>query len=154
MATDQYPQRNHNIPMKESALDAARAKLNPGSPGPGTRSPNAPYDGKGSRREVRPGEWVDDRVIIIGGPASPSEGTPPDLRKGKALPTFDPGKIYHVTLGQACVFAGRTLTPANVFYMTGDTCLDPAVNPCITDAVVYEDIPVEPDAPPSMAPKP
>jgi hypothetical protein len=152
MATDQYPQRNHNMPMDERALEAARARLNPGSAG--TPMTPAPTDGKGSRRQVRPGEWVDDRVIKIGGPASPSEGKPPELRKGKALPTFDPGKIYNVTLAEACVFAGRTLTPANVFYMTGDTCLDPGVNPHIADAVVYEDIPVEPDAPPSMAPKP
>jgi hypothetical protein len=151
MATDQYPQRNVNMPMDEDALAAARAKLDPGSPGPGPM-PNAPHDGKGSRRQVRPGEWIDDRVIVIGGPASPSEDSPPDLKPSeRALPTFAAGKVYQVTLGKACTFAGRVLSPAKEYQMTGETCLDPEVQPCIVDAVELGDTPTSPDVAPSAA---
>jgi hypothetical protein len=154
MATDKYPQRNVNMPMDDEALAAARARLDPGSTysGGSVPMPSAPQDGKGSRRQIRPGEWVDDRVIVIGGPASPSADTPPEWKKGgKTLPTFDPVKAYQVTLGKACMFAGRILAPAKDYQMTGDTCLDPAVNPCIVDAVELGDIPVPPDVAPSQA---
>jgi hypothetical protein len=151
MATDQYPQRNVNMPMDEAALRAARAKLDPGvGSGP---MPSTPQDGKGSRREIRKGEWIDDRVIVIGGPASPSEDSPPDLPKKseRALPTFTAGKAYQVTLGKACIFAGRVLSPAKAYQMTGETCLDPEVQPCIVDAVELGDTPTSPDVAPSAA---
>lgn len=153
MATDQYPQRNVNMPMDEAAVAAARARLNPGVPqGP---MPIAPQDGKGSRREVRKGEWVDDRVIVIGGPASPSKDSPPEPEVGgRALPTFTAGKAYQVTLGKACTFAGRVLAPAKSYQMTGETCLDPEVQPCIIDAVELGDTPVDPDIAPSSAKQP
>jgi hypothetical protein len=157
MATKEYPQRNVNMPMDPAALAAARAKLDPGVPGPSNSQPmpNAPHDGKGSRREVRKGEWIDDRVIVIGGPASPSEDSPPELkeRDSKALPTFASGKAYQVTLGKSCVFAGRVLSPAKAYQMTGATCLDPEVNPCIVEAVELGDVPVEPDVAPSQGRK-
>jgi hypothetical protein len=152
MATDKYPQQNHNIPMSDQAVDAVRqARLNPGSTGP----VQAPVSGKGSKRDVRPGEWIDDRVIEIGGPASPSDGDPPQPRgmSGKALPTFTAGRVYDVTLGKSCVFAGRTLSPSMKFQMTGETCLDPAVQPCIIDAVELGSTPVDPDVAPSSAKK-
>jgi hypothetical protein len=151
MATEQYPNRNVNMPMDESAVAAARARLNPGIPnGP---MPLAPHDGKGSRREVRKGEWVDDRIINIGGPSSPSKDSPPELPKkgGRALPTFTAGMVYQVILGKACMFAGRALSPAKSYQMTGETCLDPAVQPCILDAVELGATPVDPDVVPSGA---
>ena len=150
MATDQYPQRNVNMPMDEKALAHARAKLDPGVPGPSDSGPyNAP-NGKGSRRQVRPGEWIDDRVIVIGGPASPSKDSPPEWKKSeRALPTFTAGKVYEVTLGKACLFAGRALAPAKSYQMTGETCLDPEVQPCIVDAVELGDTPQSPDVAPS-----
>ena len=153
MATDRYPQRNVNMPMSEEALAAARARLDPGvgsNPGPNFVTP---HDGKGSRRQVRPGEWIDDRVIVIGGPASPSEDSPPELKEksGRALPTFTAGKAYQVTLGKACIFAGRVLSPAKAYQMTGETCLDPEVQPCIVDAVELGDTPTSPDVAPSAA---
>ena len=155
MATDQFPQRNVNMPMDDAALAKARARLDPGNPGPGSGPgpmPNAPHDGKGSRREVRPGEWIDDRVIVIGGPASPSKDSPPEWTKsGKALPTFTAGKVYQVTLGKACLFAGRVLSPAKSYQMTGETCLEADVQPCIVDAVELGDTPQSPDVAPSQA---
>ncbi len=154
MATDQYPQRNVTMPMDEHALARARAKLDPGvSAGMGSRAlPNAPSNGKGSRREVRPGEWIDDRVIIIGGPASPSEDSPPEWKKSdRAIPVFDQAKVYQVTLGKPCIFAGRALAPAKSYQMTGATCLDANVQPCIVDAVELGDVPTEPDVAPSEA---
>lgn len=150
MATQEHPNRNVNMPMDEAALKAARDRLDPGVPGP-SQMPNAP-SGNGSRREVRRGEWVDDRVIVIGGPASPSEDSPPDPRRSeRALPTFTAGKVYQVTLGKACIFAGRVLAPAKAYQMTGETCLDPEVQPCIFDAVELGDTPSEPDVAPSSA---
>jgi len=151
MATFDYPQRNVNMPMDEAAVEAARAKLNPGGV-TGEALPSAPSNGKGSRREVRKGEWVDDRVIVIGGPASPSEDSPPELKKSeRAIPTFVAGKVYQVTLGKACIFAGRVLAPAKSYQMTGETCLDPEVQPCIVDAVELGDTPTSPDVAPSSA---
>jgi len=151
MATFEYPQRNVNMPMDEAAVEAARAKLNPGGV-TGEALPSAPSNGKGSRREVRKGEWVDDRVIVIGGPASPSEDSPPELKKSeRAIPTFVAGKVYQVTLGKACIFAGRVLAPAKSYQMTAETCLDPEVQPCIVDAVELGDTPTSPDVAPSAA---
>ena len=156
MATDKYPNRNVNMPMDATALAAVRARLDPGGPMAGPM-PNAPYDGKGSRREVRKGEWIDDRVIVIGGPSSPSKDTPPEYEKStRALPTFTAGKAYQVTLGKACTFAGRMLAPAKTYQMTGETCLDPEVQPCIIDAVELGDTPQSPDSPssPDVSPEP
>lgn len=147
MATDKYPQQNVNMPMKQSALDAARARLDPGrviaSP------PAASAHGKGSRREVRPGEWIDDRVINIDGPSSPSKDSPPELGKsGKAVPaSYDPVKAYQVQLGKAVVFAGRMLSPAKTYRMTGEACTE--ISASIIDAVELGDVPVDPDSPPS-----
>ena len=150
MATDQYPQRNVNMPMDEKALARARAKLDPGVQGPNDTLSNASHNGKGSRRQVRPGEWIDDRVIVIGGPASPSKDTPPEFKKSeRALPTFTAGKVYEVTLGKPCLFAGRVLAPAKFYQMTGEVCLDPEVQPCIVDAVELGDTPQSPDVAPS-----
>jgi hypothetical protein len=153
MATDKYPQRNHNMPMNEGALAAARARLNPGG---GVAPVQPPASGKGSRREVRPGEWVDDRVIEFGSmTASPSEGEPPAPRgmDGKSLPTFTADKVYSVLLGKSCMYAGRTLSPSMTFEMTGDVCLDPNVTPCIVEATEIGDKPVSQDAAPSGAKK-
>jgi len=148
MATRRFPNRNVNMPMSKDAIAAARAHLDPGMSG---GMPPIPADGKGSRRQVRPGEWIDDRVIDIGGPASRSVDSPPELKEPdtKALPTFTAGQVYQVTLGKACVFAGRTLSPAKEYQMTGETCLDPAVQPCIVDAVLLGTTPVDPDATPT-----
>jgi hypothetical protein len=158
MATMEHPNRNVNMPMDEAAVALARSKLNPGgAPGPNVSGamPGGPVNGKGSRRQVRPGEWIDDRVIVIGGPASPSEDSPPEWKKSsKALPTFTAGKVYQVTLGKPCIFAGRALAPAKSFQMTGETCLDPDVQPCIVDAVELGDTPTDPDVAPSAAGKP
>ena len=153
MATTEHPNRNVNMPMDEAAVAAARAKLDPGVPGPASQAmPNAPYNGKGSKREVRKGEWIDDRVINIGGPASPSKDSPPEYKKSeRALPTFAAGKVYQVTLGKSCMFAGRALSPAKSYQMTAETCLDPDVQPCIVDAVELGDTPTDPDVAPSMA---
>jgi hypothetical protein len=157
MATDKYPQRNVNMPMEEGALAAARARLDPGG-APTGLMPYVPQDGKGSRREIRKGEWVDDRVMVIGSPtSSPSKDSPPEWKKsGRALPTFTAGKVYQVTLGKACIFAGRALAPAKSYQMTGETCLDPEVQPCIVDAVELGDTPVDPDVPssPDVTPEP
>jgi hypothetical protein len=154
MATDKYPQRNVNMPMDPEAVAAARAKLDPGHSAPPESLPMQPAsgNGKGSRREIRKGEWIDDRVIIQGGPASPSADSPPEWKKStRELPIFDPAKAYQVTLGKPCIFAGRVLSPAKAYQMTGDTCLDPDVQPCIVDAVELGDTPSEPDVAPSQA---
>jgi hypothetical protein len=154
MATTEYPNRNVNMPMDPDAIARARAKLDHGSASapPPAPLPGAPQNGKGSRREIRKGEWVDDRVIVIGGPASPSEDSPPEWKKsGRALPTFTAGKVYQVTLGKACIFSGRVLSPAKSYQMTGETCLDPEVQPCIIDAVELGDTPQDPAVAPSMA---
>lgn len=147
MATEKYPQRNHNIPMRDDEVNAARQVLDPGSGGP----VQAPVSGRGSKRDVRPGEWVDDRIIQIGGPASPSEGKARKLfgADGRALPTFESGKVYAVKLGKPCMFAGRMLSPSMSFEMTGDTCNDPVVGPCIAEAEYVGDLMVQPDAAPS-----
>ena len=81
MATDKFPQQNVNMPMSQDRVDAARAKLTP--PRAGTQKP-APSNGNGSRREVRPGEWFDDRRIEIGGPSSKSKDSPRSLAARKA----------------------------------------------------------------------
>jgi hypothetical protein len=136
------------MPMTQGRVDAARARLDPGRPAtPKYRSAN----GKGSRRETRPGEWFDDRHIEIGGPSSPSEDSPPEGKaEGRAVPaSYDPLKVYSVTLGKPVVFSGRMLSPAKQYQMVGDACTEITAN--IVDAVEIGDIPADPDAQPSSA---
>jgi len=150
MATDKHPNQNVTMPISPARLEAARARLDPGraaAPKP------APSNGNGSRREIRPGEWFDDRRIVIGGPSSPSKDTPPELSKeGRAVPaSYDPLKVYSVTLGKSVVFSGRTLSPAKKYMMTGEACTE--ITAAISDAVEVGDIPVDPDAQPSSVNK-
>jgi len=150
MATDKHPNQNVNMPMSQGRVDAARAKLSP--PRAGAPKP-APSNGNGSRREMRPGEWFDDRRIVIGGPSSPSKDSPPDGKaEGRAVPaSYDPLKVYQVTLGKPVVFAGRMLAPGKTFQVVGAACTE--ITASIIDAVEIGDIPVDPDATPSVASK-
>jgi hypothetical protein len=150
MATDKFPQQNVNMPMSQARVDAARARLTP--PRAGAPKP-APSNGNGSRREVRPGEWFDDRRIEIGGPSSKSKDSPPDGKaEGRAVPaSYDPLKVYQVTLGKPVVFAGRMLAPGKMYQMVGAACAE--ITACIIDAVEIGDVPVDPDATPSVAKK-
>jgi hypothetical protein len=150
MATDKYPSRNVSMPLSQRAVDQARAKLDPGRSvsGPDARSV---VNGKGSRRQVRPGEWIDDRVIVIDGPASPSDdnGRPPLKAEAKprALPSFDSTKVYQVTLGKVAVFAGRNLSPGKQYEMVGDVCIELQASICA--AIELGTIPQDPDVTPS-----
>jgi hypothetical protein len=157
MATFKYPHRNVNMPMDPDALAAARSRFDPGTTGL-QPMPSGPADGKGSRREVRKGEWIDDRVINIGGPSSPSKDSPPELPERRDVPpaTYDPLKAYAVVLGKPATFAGRVLSPAKSYTMTGDTCTEITTNHpgAIIDVVEMGDIPVHPDATPSAAKAP
>jgi len=146
MATDKYPNQNVTMPMSQARVDAARARLTPARPGIPKQPPS---NGNGSRREVRPGEWFDDRRIHIGGPSSPSKDSPPDGKaEGRAVPaSYDPLKVYSVTLGKPVVFSGRMLSPAKQYQMVGAACTE--ITACIIDAVEIGDIPVDPNATPS-----
>jgi hypothetical protein len=156
MATDRYPQLNHNMPMDPKAVEAARARLAP----PRSFVPETmpPANGKGSRREVRKGEWIDDRVIVIGGPSSPSSDSPPDMPTLRDTPpaSYDPLKVYSIMLGKPATFAGRVLSPAKAYQMTGATCTTITTEHpgAIIDAVVLGDVPVNPDVAPSDISKP
>jgi hypothetical protein len=147
MATEEYPNQNVNMPMKQSAVDKARARLDPGRQAPTYE--RSPSNGKGSRREVRPGEWIDDRVILIGGPSSPSKDSPPDILEGRGTPpaTYDPAKAYQIKLGKPIMFAGRMLSPAKTYQMTGDACTE--ISAAVIDAVELGDVPTDPDIEPS-----
>jgi hypothetical protein len=147
MATDQYPNRNVNMPMRQDRVDAARSRQNvPASPG----GEFPPADGRGSLREVRKGTWIDDRVHIIGRNASPSKDSPPEWGEGRAVPaSYDPLKVYQVELGSPAIFCGRTLSPGKQYQMVGDACTE--ISASIIDAVELGDIPVSPDAAPSGA---
>jgi len=146
MATDKYPNQNVNMPMTKGRVEAARARLTP----PRVVAGETGRNGNGSLREVRAGEFVDDRRIEIGGPASPSKDSPPDVRTGRSVPaSYDPLKAYQVVLGMTAVFAGRTLSPGKTYQMTGDTCTE--VSASIIDAVELGAVPVNPDATPSGA---
>lgn len=150
MATKEFPQRNTVMPMSADRVAAARARLDPGRSSPVSDVPN----GKGSRREVRKGEWVDDRRIVIGGPASPSADSPPPLPAQKELPaSYDPAMTYEVRLGAPAPYMGRLLNPGRAYKMTGDVCADPAVQPKIIDAVLIGATPTPPDAGPTAAKK-
>ncbi len=149
MATDKHPNQNVNMPMSQDRVDAARARLAP----PRAPAPKALPNGNGSRREVRPGEWIDDRRIQIGGPSSPSKDTPPELGKSeREVPaSYDPLKVYHVRLGKPVVFAGRMLNPGRSYQMVGSACTE--VTASIVDAVEIGDIPADPSASPSAVKK-
>jgi len=155
MATEEYPNKNVNMPMRQSAVDKARASLDPGRVVPPSGN-QVSANGKGSKREVRKGEWFDDRVIDIGGPSSPSNDSPPEIefktRSGKAVPSsFDPTKVYSVILGKPAMFAGRALAPAKEYMMAGYACTE--ITASIADAMEVGDIPVDPDVTPSVAKK-
>ena len=148
MATDKYPSQNVNMPMDDGAVQAARARLAP--PQASSSFTQTPSDGKGSRRQVAPGMWIDDRVIVQGGPASPSKDSPPEWPKGKAAPpaSYDPTKVYQITLGKGIVYAGRMLAPGKLYEMVGAACTE--VSAAVVDAVELGAVPVDPDSQPSM----
>lgn len=150
MATEKYPNQNVNVPMDEGAVQAARARMLRPHAGPSSFAPT-PNDGKGSRRQVAPGMWIDDRVIVQGGPASPSNDSPPEPPKGRAAPpaTYDPLKVYEIKLGKGVVFAGRMLAPGKTYLMQGAACTE--VSAAVIDAVELGLVPVDPDEQPSMA---
>lgn len=154
MATDKFPQRNVNMPMDPKAVESERQRrLAP----PRTFVPETapPANGKGSRREVRKGEWIDDRIIVIGGPSSPSTDSPPELPERRDAPpaTYDAAKVYSIVLGKPAIFCGRVLSPAKAYQMTGDTCTQITTDHpgAIIDAVMLGDTPVNPDIEPSQA---
>jgi len=151
MATDKFPNRNVNMPMDEGAVAAARERLAPARSF--SAPPPAAANGKGSRREVRAGEWIDDRRIEIGGPSSPSEDSPPELPGTKGTPpaSYDPLKVYQIQLGKPAMHAGRTLSPGKLYMMVGTACT--AISGSVLDAVEMGDVPVDPDAQPSMTKK-
>jgi len=146
MATDKYPNQNVNIPYSQAAVDRARAALNPGRTAPPTYENTT---GKGSRREVRAGEWIDDRRIDIGGPSSASKDSPPELPAPRGVPpaTYDVTKVYSIKLGKGVVFAGRMLSPGKEYQMTGEACT--TVSAAVIDAVELGTIPADPDSQPS-----
>lgn len=142
MATEKFPQRNAVMPMSPDRVAAARAKLDPGRVAPVQDVPS----GNGSRREVRRGEWIDDRKIVIGGPATPSKHNPPPLPDKRELPaSYDPAKTYEVKLGSPAPYLGRLLNPGRSYKMTGDVCADPKIQPAIIDAVELGATPNPPD---------
>ena len=151
MATEQYPQRNVNMPMDPAAVEAAR---NRGVPTAAAITPfSGPADGNGSRRQVANGEWIDDRRIVLDAPPTPSEDSPPEpdaLGAGThVVPgSYDPAKVYQVKLGKPSTHAGRVLSADADYMMTGATCTE--VGDAIIDAVEIGDIPAEPDAPASQ----
>jgi hypothetical protein len=147
MATSRHPNQNVNVPMRQGAVDAARGRLDPGRSFAARQPPD--NTSRGSRRQVRPGEWIDDRRIDLDKPASPSEDSPPDLPGTRATPpaSYDPAKVYSITLGKPAVFAGRTLAPGKEYQMAGYACAE--VSASIIDAVELGDIPADPASPPS-----
>ena len=142
--------QNSSMPMPPSRLEAARARLNPGTVAGGARHADS-GGGKGSRREVRKGEWIDDRVIVIDGPASPSKDTPPELPKPKSAPpsSYDATKVYKIILFKTTNFAGRALAPGKEYTMAGYAATE--VADAVIDAVEIGPIPAPPDAGPSGA---
>jgi len=146
MATDKHPNQNVNVPILKARIEAARARLDPGR----SISPlaTAPVGGKGSRREIRPGEWIDDRVIDVGSmKASPSKDSPPVIESRTIPATFDPLKVYAVTLSRSVEIDGRWRSPSASYEMVG--AVAEANRAAIADAVELGDIPVDPDAAPS-----
>ena len=121
MATDRYPNRNVNMPIPEGRLAAARARTGAG------RAPHympmtlPPGGGKGSKRETRPGEWIDDRVIDLNAPIEPSKETPPEPPEPSQRVTGGVGddKVYNVKLSKPAMYAGRMLSPGKDYVMAG-----------------------------------
>lgn len=153
MATERFPNRNVNIPMDPKAVEAARERANPGYPGlrsVGTpaQAP-APADNKyGSKRVVRPGEWIDDRSLKLGGPASPSKDSPPPLvKQGQVPSSYDAHKVYDIKLFKSVSYAGRNLSPAFNYKMAGHVA--EKISASILSAVEVDSGPVAADAPPS-----
>jgi hypothetical protein len=144
MATDRYPNQNVNIPFKENALEAARARLAPGGHVPPV---SAPQNGKGSRREVRKGEWIDDRVILMGGRSSQSTDSPPELPEARTLPVFNNTKVYQVVLAKPVMIDGRMCGPGFSYQMVGSVCIP--ITASIMDATELGDIPTDPNVAPS-----
>lgn len=150
MATDKYPNQNINYPAIPSRVAAARARLIHSTVGALAPYSPPPQDGRGSRREIRPGEWVDDRIIkhdAVRAWASPE--SPPELKPEKRLApgSFDPQKVYSVQLSKAAVFAGRMLPPGDEYIMAGYAAA--AVADAIVSATMLGDIPADPDVEPS-----
>ena len=153
MATKKFPQRNVVMPMNREDVAAARSSRFPVSksaPGDTYR----PSDGKGSKREVRKGEWIDDRVINPHAVTKfAGSGTPPPLPEGREVPaSFDPAMVYEVTLGSAVPYAGRVLSPAKLYSMNGAVCALPTIQPAIVNAVVLGPIPAPPVTQSAKAP--
>lgn len=149
MATDKYPNQNVNMPMDPGALAAARARSAPKGVAPSYG--NTPADGKGSRRQVGPKEWIDDRVHAPGLNALPSKDSPPELPETRGTPpaTYDPTKVYQITLGKGAMHAGRMLSPGKSYQMVGAACTE--VSAAIIDAVELGNVPAHPDVAPSAA---
>lgn len=149
MATDRFPQRNATMPMSEERIRAARAKLDPGHASPANYPAS---DGKGSRREIRKGEWLDDRVITPNARPTPSPHNPPPLPDKRELPaSYDPAMVYNVKFGSPCQYVGRVMNPGRSYKMTGNVCADPNVQPKIIDAVLIGPTPAPPDVGPTTA---
>ena len=152
MATNKFPQRNVVMPMNPDRVAAARARLDVGRSSPGTIY--TPQDGKGSRRELRKGEWVDDRVINHGAHQTKfaGSGTPPPLPDKRELPaSYDPAMVYEVKFGGAVPYLGRLLNPAKTYSMNGAVCALPTIQPAIVDAVLIGPIPVPTPPTPAAA---
>ena len=150
MATERFPNRNVNVPLPAGAVQAARERAAPGrSVAPYLGDPN----NAGSRREVRPGEWIDDRRIELDRPASPSADSPPELEKStRSVPaSYDPTKVYAVALGKGVEFSGRMLSPGKSYQMVGDACTE--ISAAIIGAEEVGAIPVDPNVAPSSAKK-
>jgi len=150
MATEKYPQQNHNMPMKQDAVDAARARLgNPPSEWP-AQGPVSSNGGKGSRRQSGPNTWIDDRVIPPpNGRELPSADSPPEMQEkgsGRSVPaSFDPLKAYQVEFAKPAVHAGRTVAPGKSYIVAGEACAE--LQPAMLSAVEVGDIPpVVPEA--------
>jgi hypothetical protein len=143
MATKRFPQRNVVMPMNPEHVAAARARLDISRSSPGIII--QPADGKGSRREVRKGEWIDDRVINHGAAPTPFAGspTPPPLPDLKELPaSYDPAMVYDIKFGSAVPYLGRIFNPGKSYQMNGAVCALPTIQPAIIDAVLVGPIPV------------
>jgi hypothetical protein len=157
MATERYPQRNVNMPMDPGAVEAARQRGVPNVSA--VTAFTGPADGNGSRRQSANGEWIDDRRIVMDGPASPSADSPPEVEerergvKGTPPASYDPTKVYKVKLGKPSTHAGRVLSADADYQMTGATCTEvaAATSGAIIDAVELGPVPADPNVAPSLA---
>ena len=93
----------------------------------------------GSKRQTQANEWIDDRVIDFTR-VTPTEDAPPEPQQRAAPPSsYDPAKVYAITLGTPAMFAGRMLTPGKQHHMVGYVCTEIAAS--IIDAVEIGDDP-------------